>query len=78
MVASARIRCEEQRRLTNAVIAAVERDFAAKTGHAQDIRGNAENLASSASKLEDCRPEERRAVKALEAHKRDHGCGTVK
>jgi hypothetical protein len=72
--------CEEQCRLAEAVVVAVQREFVAKTAHAQGIRDKSGDgdLAVLASALAACQAEERRAVEALEAHKRDHGCGTVK
>jgi hypothetical protein len=70
--------CEEQRKLAEAVAVAVQRVYAAKAAHAQALKDKGGNLDSLASALAACRAEERRAVKALDGHKRDHDCGMLK
>jgi hypothetical protein len=64
-------RCPENRRLAEDVVTAVSEVYTAKASEDQAKKSN-EDLSPHALVM--AWAQERRAVKALDAHKKEHGC----
>jgi hypothetical protein len=67
------IECEEQLRLSNAVTKAVKSVYAGKAEYDQAVKEKRATRAAAAA-LSAARTEERKAVRELDEHRKEHRC----